>query len=55
MRTSSWTSRTTGVQLQHRSLSMPPGAAASEVIVLLTPEDIDVAAKLSVDYRPPGS
>lgn len=31
------------------------GAAASEVIVLLTPEDIDAAAKLSVDYRPPGS
>jgi uncharacterized protein with GYD domain len=31
------------------------GGAASEVVVLLTPEDIDEAAKLSVDYRPPGS
>jgi len=31
------------------------GGAASEVVVLLTPEDIDAAAKLSVNYRPPGS
>ena len=31
------------------------GAAASEVVVLLTPEDIDEASKLSVDYRAPGS
>jgi uncharacterized protein with GYD domain len=31
------------------------GAAASEVVVLLTPEDVDAAAGLSVDYRPPGS
>jgi uncharacterized protein with GYD domain len=31
------------------------GGATSEVIVLLTPEEIDEAAKLSVDYRPPGS
>jgi GYD domain len=31
------------------------GAATSEVVVLLTPEEIDTAAKLSVDYRPPGS
>jgi hypothetical protein len=31
------------------------GAATSEVIVLLTPEEIDEAAKISVDYRPPGS
>jgi uncharacterized protein with GYD domain len=31
------------------------GAATSEVVVLLTPEDIDAASKLSVDYRPPGS
>jgi len=31
------------------------GAAASEVVVLLTPDEIDAAAKLSVDYRPPGS
>lgn len=31
------------------------GGASSEVIVLLAPEEIDAAAKLSVDYRPPGS
>lgn len=31
------------------------GAATTEVVVLLTPEEIDSAAKLSVDYRPPGS
>jgi uncharacterized protein with GYD domain len=31
------------------------GAATSEVIVLLSPEDIDEAARMSVDYRPPGS
>src|SRR6476661_7857735 len=31
------------------------GGAASEVVVLLTPEDVDAAAELSVDYRPPGS
>jgi uncharacterized protein with GYD domain len=31
------------------------GGATSEVVVLLTPEEIDEAAKLSVDYRPPGS
>jgi len=31
------------------------GAAASAVVVLLTPDEIDAAAKLSVDYRPPGS
>ena len=31
------------------------GGATSEVVVLLTPEDIDAASKLSVDYRPPGS
>ena len=31
------------------------GGATSEVVVLLTPEDVDAAAKLSVDYRPPGS
>jgi uncharacterized protein with GYD domain len=31
------------------------GGASSEVAVLLTPEEIDAAAKLSVDYRPPGS
>jgi uncharacterized protein with GYD domain len=31
------------------------GGATSEVVVLLTPEEIDAAAKLSVDYQPPGS
>ena len=31
------------------------GGAASEVVVLLTPEDVDAAAGISVDYRPPGS
>ena len=31
------------------------GAARSRTTVLLTPEEIDEAAKLSVDYRPPGS
>jgi len=31
------------------------GAAGAEVVVLLTPEDVDAAAGLSVDYRPPGS
>lgn len=31
------------------------GGATSEVIVLLTPEEIDEAARLSVEYRPPGS
>jgi len=31
------------------------GAAGSEGVVLLTPEDVDAAAGLSVDYRPPGS
>lgn len=31
------------------------GAATSEVVVLLTPEDLDAAAGLSVDYRPPGA
>jgi uncharacterized protein with GYD domain len=31
------------------------GGAASEVVVLLTPEEIDEASKLSVAYRPPGA
>ena len=31
------------------------GAVSSEVVVLLSPEDVDAAAKLSVEYRPPGS
>jgi uncharacterized protein with GYD domain len=31
------------------------GGATTDVVVLLTPEDVDEAAKLSVDYRPPGS
>jgi uncharacterized protein with GYD domain len=31
------------------------GGASSEVVVLLTPEDIDAASQLSVDYRAPGA
>jgi uncharacterized protein with GYD domain len=31
------------------------GGASCEVVVLLTPEEVDEAAKLSVDYRPPGA
>ncbi|MEO8092427.1 MAG: GYD domain-containing protein [bacterium] len=31
------------------------GGVASEVVVLLTAEEIDAAAELSIDYRPPGS
>jgi uncharacterized protein with GYD domain len=31
------------------------GAAAAKTTVLLTPEEVDAAAKTSVDYRPPGS
>ena len=31
------------------------GSATTEVVVLLTPEEIDAAARMSVDYRPPGS
>lgn len=31
------------------------GGAASEVVVLLSPEEIDAAAKISVDYAPRGS
>ena len=31
------------------------GAATAETIVLLTPEQVDEAAKRSVDYRPPGT
>jgi len=31
------------------------GGATTEIVVLLTPEEIDEAAKLSVDYRPPGA
>jgi uncharacterized protein with GYD domain len=31
------------------------GAATSEVVVLLTTEEIDAAAKLAVEYRPPGA
>jgi hypothetical protein len=31
------------------------GGATSEVVVLLTPDEIGAAAKLSVSYRPPGS
>ncbi len=31
------------------------GGAAVKTTVLLTPEDVDEAAKRSVEYRPPGS
>jgi hypothetical protein len=31
------------------------GGATSEVVVPLTLEEIDAGAKLSVEYRPPGS
>ena len=31
------------------------GTAAAKVTVLLTPEEIDAAAKKSVSYRPPGA
>lgn len=31
------------------------GAVTTKTTVLLTPEEIDAAAKRSVDYRPPGS
>lgn len=31
------------------------GAASAKTTVLLTPEDVDEAAKKSVDYAPPGS
>ena len=31
------------------------GGATVRTVVLLTPEEVDAAAKRSVDYRPPGS
>jgi uncharacterized protein with GYD domain len=31
------------------------GGAAVRTVVLLTPEEVDAAAKSSVDYRPPGA
>src|SRR5215213_8894535 len=31
------------------------GGASAKTTVLLTPEEVDAAAKRSVDYRPPGS
>ena len=31
------------------------GAVAVKTVVLLTPEEVDAAAKRAVDYRPPGS
>ncbi|HEV8149947.1 MAG TPA: GYD domain-containing protein [Gemmatimonadales bacterium] len=31
------------------------GAAGLKTTVLITPEEVDAAAKKSVDYRPPGS
>jgi uncharacterized protein with GYD domain len=30
------------------------GAVATRTVALLTPEEVDAAAKRSVDYRPPG-
>jgi uncharacterized protein with GYD domain len=30
------------------------GAATAETVVLVTPEEVDEAAKKTVDYRPPG-
>src|SRR5688500_8810440 len=32
-----------------------PGGAAVRTVVLLTPEEVDAAAKRAVDYRPPGA
>jgi len=31
------------------------GGATAKTTVLLTPEEVDAAAKRSVDYRPPGA
>ena len=31
------------------------GGASTKTVVLLTPEEVDAAAKRSVDYRPPGA
>ena len=31
------------------------GGASSEVVVLISPEEMDAAANMSVNYRPPGS
>ena len=31
------------------------GGATTRTVVLLTPEEVDAAAKRSVEYRPPGS
>ena len=31
------------------------GGATVKTVVLLTPEEVDAAAKRSVEYRPPGS
>ena len=31
------------------------GAVSLKTVVLMTPEEVDAAAKRSVDYRPPGS
>lgn len=31
------------------------GAVTTRTVVLLTPEEVDAAAKRSVDYQPPGS
>jgi len=31
------------------------GGATTKTVVLLTPDEVDAAAKRSVDYRPPGA
>ena len=31
------------------------GAVTTKTVVLMTPEEVDAAAKRSVDYRPPGT
>jgi uncharacterized protein with GYD domain len=31
------------------------GAVTTKTVVLMTPEEVDAAAKRSVDYRPPGA
>ena len=38
-----------------RSPSTYAGGATVKTVLLLTPEEIDAAAKRSVDYRPPGA
>jgi uncharacterized protein with GYD domain len=35
--------------------ALASGGATVKTVLLLTPEEIDAAAKRSVDYRPPGA